>query len=116
MFFSGSTGWNRPGSSHQESRDDNLLAAVLGWVGAQLGVVHGDDVVGVHLVKREQGLGAAHDSTHVLVLEGGTAGIDLLDVVVVCAEAFAAGNDGLGRGAEGEEQTRCDSGLEHHDV
>lgn len=96
--------------------DNNLLAAVLGRIGSQLSVVHGNDVVGVHGVKREQSLGAAHDSTLVLVLECGTAGINLVDIVVVCTKALATGDDRLGRGAKGEEQTGCGGGLEHHDV
>lgn len=94
--------------------DDDLLATVLGWIGTQLGVVHSDDVIGVHLVEGKQGLGAAHDSTLVLVLEGSTAGIDLLDVVVVSTEALAAGNDRMGRGAQNKEQNGRNSGLEHH--
>jgi hypothetical protein len=96
--------------------DNDPLAAVLGWIGTQLSVVHGNNVVGVHLVKREQCFRAAHDSTLILILKGGTTGINLVDVVVISAKALATGDDRLGRRADCEEQTSCSSGLKHHDV
>lgn len=75
-------------------RDDDLLSAVEGRVRAELGVVHGDDVVGVDVVESQSSLLVAHDGTHVLVFEGGAAGADLLNVVVVGTETSAA-EDGL---------------------
>lgn len=74
--------------------DDNLLSAVERRVGAKLGVVHGDDVVGVDVVKSQSSLLVAHDGTHVLVFEGCAAGVDLLDIVVVGTETSTT-EDGL---------------------
>lgn len=74
--------------------DDDLLSAVERRVRAELRVVHGDDVVGVDVVKSQSSLLVAHDGTQVLVLEGCAAGIDLLDIVVVGTEASTA-EDGL---------------------
>lgn len=75
-------------------RDDDLLSAVEGRVRAELGVVHGDDVVGVNVVEGQGSLLVAHDRTHILVFEGCAAGADLLNVVVVGTETGTA-EDGL---------------------
>lgn len=74
--------------------DDDLLSTVERRVRAKLRVVHGDDVVGVDVVKGQCSLLVAHDGTQVLVLEGCAAGVDLLDIVVVGTEASTA-EDGL---------------------
>lgn len=74
--------------------DNDLLSAVEGRVRAKLGVVHGDDVVGVDVVKSQSSLLVAHDGTHVLVLERCAASIDLLDIIIVSTETRAA-EDGL---------------------
>lgn len=75
-------------------RDDDFLSAVEGRVRAELGVVHGDDVVGVDVVEGQGSLLVAHDRTHVLVFKGCAAGADLLNVVVVGTETGTA-EDGL---------------------
>lgn len=63
-------------------------------------MVHGHYVVGVHGVEGEGFGKGAFDISLVYVGEVGAAGLDLLCVVVVCAEALALEDGGLG-GCEG---------------
>lgn len=82
--------------------DNDLLSAVKGRVGSELRVVHGNDVVGVDIVKSQGSLLVAHNWAQVLGAEGGTAGIDILDIVVVGTESSTA-EDGLGSESTSEE-------------
>lgn len=75
-------------------RNNDLLSTVEGRIRAELGVVHGDDVVGVDVVEGQGSLLVAHDRTHVLIFEGCATGADLLNVVVVGTETSTA-KDGL---------------------
>jgi hypothetical protein len=94
--------------------DDNLLSAVEGRVGAELGVVHGDDVVGVDVVEGQGCLLVAHDGAHVLVFEGCAAGADFFDVVVVGTETSTA-EDGLLTESTSEETGGSDELSLHFD-
>jgi hypothetical protein len=94
---------------------DDLLAAVLVHVFTKLGVVHSDDVVRVDAVEGLARLRATPNDTHVLVLEVGAAGFDLVHIIVVGTESLSA-EDGGGTGGAGEEQTSCSEKLGLHIV
>lgn len=85
--------------------NNHLFTAVRVQVALELGMVHGHDVVCVHLVEREGIREGTFDISEVLVGEIGAAGLDLFYVVVVCAEALAFEDGGLGGcgGCEGRE-------------
>lgn len=98
--------------------NNDTLAAVLGAAVGSLesSVGHGDKVVGVDVVEGAALDPRAHDRALVLVGEVGTAGLGLLDVVVVGTEALAREKGVGGRGTAGKDQGREGSERVLHGV
>ena len=83
--------------------DNNSLSTVLGKVASNLRVVHSNDVVAVNFIERKARQKVAFDKAQVLVGETGTAGLYLLNVVVVGSKSSSAVNNSLGESRSGKE-------------